>query len=221
MPFLSTPSARRATSNYLRRQEPRRISIHALCEEGDTVGAADCGVYVVFLSTPSARRATGARARRQLRPSISIHALCEEGDREKIPAAFTSKEISIHALCEEGDAMRGGYTTEKPNISIHALCEEGDSSASLGRSGATYFYPRPLRGGRHMNTYKITFTREFLSTPSARRATASLRSAGRCGGISIHALCEEGDLASMDGGDDDEISIHALCEEGDVCKIFM
>ena len=44
-----------------------------------------------------------------------------------------------------------------------------------------------------MNTYEITFTREFLSTPSARRATRVV--AGACLGldISIHALREEGD----------------------------
>ena len=35
---------------------------------------------------------------------------------------------------------------------------------------------------------------KFLSTPSARRATASGRVGGRHGLISIHALREEGDL---------------------------
>ena len=34
---------------------------------------------------------------------------------------------------------------------------------------------------------------EFLSTPSARRATNHLRRASARAGISIHALCEEGD----------------------------
>ena len=57
-----------------------RISIHALCEEGDE------GVIV------------------EARPGlyISIHALCEEGDAF---ANFVERKIiiSIHALCEEGD----------------------------------------------------------------------------------------------------------------------
>ena len=35
--------------------------------------------------------------------------------------------------------------------------------------------------------------RKFLSTPSARRATFTSELHGLCGGISIHALCEEGD----------------------------
>ena len=79
--FLSTPSARRATPRGKRRHRLRRISIHALREEGDfwcrpglctgrgnfyprpprggrhgdsTVHPA----FLVFLSTPSARRAT-------------------------------------------------------------------------------------------------------------------------------------------------------------------
>ena len=34
--FLSTPSARRATSEEEQKQADEKISIHALCEEGDT-----------------------------------------------------------------------------------------------------------------------------------------------------------------------------------------
>ena len=33
--FLSTPSARRATTTQAERLKNERISIHALCEEGD------------------------------------------------------------------------------------------------------------------------------------------------------------------------------------------
>ena len=58
------------------------------------------------------------------------------------------------------------------DISIHALREEGD----LSRMAA--------------NLQQIA----FLSTPSARRATASLPSGCSGSGISIHALREEGDL---------------------------
>ena len=93
-------------------------------------------------------------------------------------------------------------------ISIHALLEEGDQPP------------------------------QFLSTPSARRATGaagtplrseyhfyprpprggrrSRRVAGSdCKGISIHALREEGDLEKVGEVDTYEISIHALREEGD------
>ena len=78
--FLSTPSARRATS-YL-------------------PGTA---IVDLFLSTPSARRATPARARLQLPAQISIHALREEGDVYFRSEYTATSGISIHALCEEGD----------------------------------------------------------------------------------------------------------------------
>ena len=55
----------------------------------------------------------------------------------------------------------------------------------------------------------------FLSTPSARRATAL---AGVLVGavlISIHALREEGDYFRFWSRPDGSISIHALREEGD------
>ena len=81
--FLSTPSARRATS-YL-------------------PGTA---IVDLFLSTPSARRATPARARLQLPAQISIHALREEGDVGHGIVVHRSG-ISIHALREEGDAGAG------------------------------------------------------------------------------------------------------------------
>ena len=58
MIFLSTPSARRATTNKLAADLTQQISIHALREEGD------------FRGCPQAQRL-----------SISIHALREEGDR--------------------------------------------------------------------------------------------------------------------------------------------
>ena len=101
-----------------------------------------------------------------------------------------------------------------------------------------YFYPRPLRGGRRAKAAiedadeiflstpsarraTITSTNppglsKFLSTPSARRATQRGGVCAGTGGISIHALCEEGDLLhAVDKLRLLVISIHALCEEGD------
>ena len=78
-PFLSTPSARRATGVTGFSSALRRISIHALREEGD-----------------EAARATEQLAR------ISIHALREEGDLRK-GLGVQHQRISIHALREEGD----------------------------------------------------------------------------------------------------------------------
>ena len=60
---------------------------------------------------------------------------------------------------------------------------------------------------------------EFLSTPSARRATQSGRpDRDRCV-ISIHALREEGDVSPYRGDQQHAISIHALREEGDVMEM--
>ena len=56
---------------------------------------------------------------------------------------------------------------------------------------------------------------QFLSTPSARRATRCPCGLHVLSHISIHALCEEGDLPGRAYGLIYNISIHALCEEGD------
>ena len=100
--FLSTPSARRATLALpdLRRQgnnfypRPPRGGRPKFGEK--------TGEFIEFLSTPSARRATLA-------------------DYLGLP----TKVISIHALREEGDATTRQKKTQQP-ISIHALREEGD-----------------------------------------------------------------------------------------------
>ena len=82
-----------------------------------------------------------------------------------------------------------------------------------------YFYPRPLRGGRHGRAGGVLLLDLFLSTPSARRATAAVDVVGHIDVISIHALCEEGDVAVLDAVIHFVISIHALCEEGDLSRI--
>ena len=146
--FLSTPSARRATH---------------------IKGGA--GGVLLFLSTPSARRATDNFALCSGLFFISIHALREEGDSSSSSSLFKSakflstpsarratirkcrqnkkKGISIHALREEGDVKFVKMSHNALLISIHALREEGDQ-------------PAGLQHGLHI---------QFLSTPSARRAT--------------------------------------------------
>ena len=168
--FLSTPSARRATKRVTQKGGDRR-----------------------FLSTPSARRATSRRAIRSLmgayfyprpprggRPTraaatdstepISIHALREEGD-DLDGSSSEAKVISIHALREEGDA-EFAVLHQVTEISIHALREEGDSVTSASATRTADFYPRPPRGGRPSpNRGPSEANDQFLSTPSARRAT--------------------------------------------------
>ena len=57
-------------------------------------------------------------------------------------------------------------------ISIHALREEGDRQRKNNAVQRKHFYPRPPRGGRHAMIWQEWFRDQFLSTPSARRATA-------------------------------------------------
>ena len=102
-------------------------------------------------------------------------------------------KISIHALREEGDRIRHGpagrevYFYPRPPrggrrlrpapehacglISIHALREEGDAHKTVKENRKAYFYPRPPRGGRLTREYYYSGREQFLSTPSARRAT--------------------------------------------------
>ena len=83
LPFLSTPSARRATKYEGTDYAEQCISIHALREEGDTMRTVHRMQNQTFLSTPSARRATIRMPPRMGFWLISIHALREEGDSSK------------------------------------------------------------------------------------------------------------------------------------------
>ena len=263
--FLSTPSARRATSRSAKSpashcnfypRPPRggrryygkhyirttmAISIHALREEGDRLRRPQDGQIPLFLSTPSARRATqrlvtgedaGSEflstpsARRATRPPglrcgarRYFYPRPPRGGRPLAARCEAlEKQISIHALREEGDHV-DELRQIAVEISIHALREEGDLRAQSGRP----------------------WTRRFLSTPSARRATSFVQCCAETLIISIHALREEGDdyprmlgVAERNfyprpprGGrrhhrqlpqNHPQISIHALREEGDGCN---
>ena len=147
--FLSTPSARRATHGMDGAERHRDISIHALREEGDWPSIGTVPPEEAFLSTPSARRATVTRAIKEQWPTYFYPRPPRGGRR----------------LCR----LRRRPTM---SISIHALREEGDTPTRIPASTHTYFYPRPPRGGRLGRTTSIETLEKFLSTPSARRATA-------------------------------------------------
>ena len=191
--FLSTPSARRATPDSWHRPShrhyfyprpprggrlaeswalvrPMSISIHALREEGD-VGTAQSGEHLLdFYPRPPRGGRPEGFGHLEIFKGISIHALREEGDSGQVPSCV-HHPISIHALREEGDDQGQNPSFTPLLISIHALREEGDPFSGLVR-------------GR---------TRQFLSTPSARRATDIACGKPIMANISIHALREEGD----------------------------
>ena len=102
---------------------------------------------------------------------------------------FLSTPSARRATQQHPQAVRRRY------ISIHALREEGDERRGKSPGVFLYFYPRPPRGGRPKSAYvACDFGTQFLSTPSARRATAAFYIPVVQVMISIHALREEGDL---------------------------
>ena len=129
---------------------------------------------------------------------------------------LTLKAISIHALRKEGDELVALVPVERLEISIHALRKEGDYLRPQCECGRVYFYPRPPQGGRHAiwraagggldisihalrkegdlaRSPPFASVTEFLSTPSARRATCGRITYDPHTTISIHALRKEGD----------------------------
>ena len=169
--FLSTPSARRATQH-----SGPWLTLHT-----------------AFLSTPSARRATPLCAGRET------------------PKKFLSTPSARRATARSW----AGLSTACTFLSTPSA-RRATATAPGRPSGKTYFYPRPLRGGRHPEDGDLVHVDEisihalceegdvrlvrrypsmrlFLSTPSARRATAAFHKVFPVKVISIHALCEEGD----------------------------
>ena len=140
--FLSTPSARRATSaslpllqiqTYFYPRPPRGGRLRLL------------GRFVVF-------------------EQISIHALREEGDRARRPRHRGGEAISIHALREEGDARmlaiggRIAYFYPRP--------PRGGRRRSRGSpSCQRNFYPRPPRGGRPPRRLQMCRLSDFYPRP--------------------------------------------------------
>ena len=171
------------------------ISIHALREEGDDGDLLHGSTFHNFYPRPPrGGRRCGQRAG-LAGLQISIHALREEGDTP-------SNTVSVRPSDFYPRPPRGGRHG-KPRpwrkhhlISIHALREEGDRGGGLYPPIMGYFYPRPPRGGRRRADSLHEAVHEFLSTPSARRATANLRENRVSLEISIHALREEGDTPS-------------------------
>ena len=190
--FLSTPSARRATKQPVFSNNRRIISIHALREEGDFFASTLFPEGVVFLSTPSARRATGWSLK-SYSTSSDFYPRPPRGGRQKAGPRYRAPVY---------------FYPRPPRGGRHRQHKGGKRDAN--------FYPRPPRGGRRSRRHLVDFRRlisihalreegdsptpralpgkvEFLSTPSARRATRFSCSLYSACDISIHALREEGD----------------------------
>ena len=172
MIFLSTPSARRATTQAGNTHLSERK----------------------FLSTPSARRATGNDGPVQRYLQISIHALREEGDFGCLFHLIGGNRYFYPRPPRGGRQPGCRPRCRFSKISIHALREEGDAAGGCSECVQKNFYPRPPRGGRRFVPSSVLTVYLFLSTPSARRATVEVGAEDGRVEISIHALREEGDF---------------------------
>ena len=149
--FLSTPSARRATSRlviwvycpiYFYPRPPRggRRGLH---------GSWTASKH--FYPRPPRG---GRHYDHRLQPAacvISIHALREEGDTKSPHTSFWLS-IFLSTPSARRATQKVAELTKRYNISIHALREEGDHGDLCYIMPHDNFYPRPPRGGRRCLT---------------------------------------------------------------------
>ena len=124
--FQSTPSTRRETDDTWEAAQRKRISIHSLHTEGDSMNTENLKAArnfnplpphggrrsrnpkrkrgETFQSTPSTRRETVRHNSANCVPFISIHSLHTEGDANTFAERSEALKISIHSLHTEGDA---------------------------------------------------------------------------------------------------------------------
>ena len=168
------------------------ISIHALREEGDASARSNAFMPSNFYPRPPRGGRPAAIAGRCR--AADFYPRPPRGGRRAVGGVIVRRSrISIHALREEGDQV-AHRRRGRAGISIHALREEGDGNRPRHTAGHSDFYPRPPRGGRLsgsvlywscINFYprpprggRRTLPKrrmppmQFLSTPSARRATS-------------------------------------------------
>ena len=158
-----------------------------------TFSTSEIVVSYPFLSTPSARRATSS--------------FC---------AQFTFLRFLSTPSARRATAVHGPEDLVD-TISIHALREEGDSVTSASATRTADFYPRPPRGGRPSpNRGPSEANNQFLSTPSARRATWCV-SPGNTSSRYFYPRPPRGGRPRLRPHLQRvvQISIHALREEGD------
>ena len=127
---------------------------------------------LLFLSTPSARRAT-IWFKIVESDFLYFYPRPPRGGRradfylEVLTVLFLSTPSARRATAPESSRA------QRPDISIHALREEGDVLCLRWSVRHSNFYPRPPRGGRPTAPGRPFGKISFLSTPSARRATAA------------------------------------------------
>ncbi len=212
--FLSTPSARRATLCRVLHRQAGRISIHALREEGDQGPRSEAGHRTDFYPRPPRggrrvrflrssqrhnfyprppRGGRQPRAGREAGRTDNFYPRPPRGGRRRRRRWLTSKRYFYPRPPRGGRREFALKILLRKEISIHALREEGDAEHQTALQVLNQFLSTP--SARRATTRYVTVDAAelFLSTPSARRATSALRRAKKSEDISIHALREEGD----------------------------
>ena len=168
--FLSTPSARRATTVPKDDFKAIQISIHALREEGDRCPVVAIRCSIDFYPRPPRGGRRGFLAGSWQRFSISIHALREEGDPFR-SASFRRSAYFYPRPPRGGRHCWAKIVLNHVEISIHALREEGDVVVQQRAVALKAFLSTPSARRATPTHVDEWDDGRFLSTPSARRAT--------------------------------------------------
>ena len=163
--FLSTPSARRATTYDVICQCFSQISIHALREEGDYEVYSSAAADMIFLSTPSARRATFAWARAAKKRERFL----------STPSARRATSGRCPRLRQDryfyprpprgGRQIRSGDYEVRPKFLSTPSARRATEVFNPEPPDEMDFYPRPPRGGRPGMTPKLHWTFDFYPRP--------------------------------------------------------
>ena len=154
-----------------------------------------------FLSTPSARRATADRARLRPQPDYFYPRPLRGGRLLALTPVHRAVVISIHALCEEGDTEQFRQLLDVHNFYPRPLRGGRPNPLEKLQTIHGHFYPRPLRGGRRKPKPQQHVEQiYFYPRPLRGGRLLEFGQILRCFGISIHALCEEGDSATRRPG---------------------
>ena len=193
--FLSTPSARRATSP--RYTLPARVkNFYPRPPRGGRPSVpVSTTALNVFLSTPSARRATstpsvnltteiyfyprpprGGRRQTEEQPKNdgNFYPRPPRGGRQFSGKLTVSHKVFLSTPSARRATVWRDMRKLYGHISIHALREEGDDQRPDVLHEIPHFYPRPPRGGRRRRSPLLSLLHY----------------------ISIHALREEGDRST-------------------------
>ena len=155
--FLSTPSARRATS----KSWPRILITFHFYPRPPRGGRPHCAKmdlgYKTFLSTPSARRATFFHKPYKLRIPDFYPRPPRGGRRPQKSQRRNHQLISIHALREEGDHTAGKYNPVRAKFLSTPSARRATNTFYYIDGAESDFYPRPPRGGRRASSASRQF----------------------------------------------------------------